>query len=680
MPIISQIGRRNWKVRVVVSTIYTILIIGSISMIYPLLLMLSGSVKSDTDFIWITPVPRYLWNDDILWMKYGETKYPDLITAEQCWAQRIGSWRNVQVPDAAELNDPLVDAFRQYRAEGNWPDEFATIGFAQWETQINNNILAKNARLYRREAQKRYDSVEDYSNAVGFRCLTWSQAGPPSATYAERYFTFPDTADRRLYHDIKNRIPKADWAVVNIDGHFVNTYLMPVWADVAAYNRDHGTSFTDYRQVLLDTRPPVHPQQRSDWEDYVRNQLNVAYLRISTSAQPAFQSMLRQRYSGDINQLNRFWSTTYTDFSEIPLPQGCPKAPRAQTDYIEFIKDAGACPLDAMSIYGPRQGFEQYVADQRGLTVADVAPLPLPIIAVDYRDMQEQKSSFRWELLKRNYLAVFDYILLHGNGVRNTIIFCTLMVLTQLIVNPLAAYALSRYRPPSTYTILLFCMCTMAFPAEVTMIPSFLLLKSFPIYSLAVGFAAGLLTVWLLHRLRPQLPDWAKGIAAGAAGIAAGYWLAPFLCHLLLGKQDAGITLLNTFWALILPGVANGFAIFLLKGFFDSLPQELYEAAEIDGAGEWTKFWTITMSLSKPILAVLALGAFTAAYSEFMMALVIIPDPEMWTMMVWLFQLQNTAHPTVVYASLVVAAIPTLLIFIFCQNIIMRGIVVPVEK
>jgi ABC-type glycerol-3-phosphate transport system permease component len=161
-------------------------------------------------------------------------------------------------------------------------------------------------------------------------------------------------------------------------------------------------------------------------------------------------------------------------------------------------------------------------------------------------------------------------------------------------------------------------MATMAFPAEITMIPSFLLLK-----------------------------------------------------HL---------NLLNTFWALVLPGAANGFSIFLLKGFFDSLPRELYESAEIDGAGEWTKFWVITMSLSKPILAVLALGAFTIAYSEFMMALVIIPDQKMWTMMVWIFQLQQISHASIVYASLVIAAIPTLLIFLFCQDLIMRGIIVPTEK
>ena len=69
--------------------------------------------------------------------------------------------------------------------------------------------------------------------------------------------------------------------------------------------------------------------------------------------------------------------------------------------------------------------------------------------------------------------------------------------------------------------------------------------------------------------------------------------------------------------------MASGCSIFLLKGFFDSLPKELYESAEMDGAGEFRIFWQITMSLSQPILAVIALNAFTHAYANFMFALLI---------------------------------------------------------
>ena len=235
-----------------------------------------------------------------------------------------------------------------------------------------------------------------------------------------------------------------------------------------------------------------------------------------------------------------------------------------------------------------------------------------------YFSFLDSRKALRWEFVTRNYKTVLDYLFFHGRGILNTAIYCSLAVLFALLVNPLAAYALSRYRMPSTYKILLFLMMTMAFPPMVTQIPVFLMLRK-------------------LH-------------------------------------------LLNTFAALILPGLANGYSIFLLKGFFDSLPRELYESASIDGASEWTMFWRITMSLSTPILSVIALQAFTSAYANFMYALLICQDEKMWTLMVWLYQLQERSGQAVMYASLLIAAIPTFIIFVLCQKVIMRGIVVPVEK
>ena len=117
-----------------------------------------------------------------------------------------------------------------------------------------------------------------------------------------------------------------------------------------------------------------------------------------------------------------------------------------------------------------------------------------------------------------------------------------------------------------------------------------------------------------------------------------------------------------------------------MKGFFDSLPRELYEAAEIDGANEWVTFWNISMNLSKPILAVIALDVFVSAYGSFFYALILAPDPAMWTLMVYIYQLRQGVAPPVVYASLIITAVPTLIIFVACQGIILRGIVVPSEK
>jgi multiple sugar transport system permease protein len=138
--------------------------------------------------------------------------------------------------------------------------------------------------------------------------------------------------------------------------------------------------------------------------------------------------------------------------------------------------------------------------------------------------------------------------------------------------------------------------------------------------------------------------------------------------------------LLNTFAALVLPFAANGYLIFLLKSFFDSLPRELYEAAEIDGASEARIFWQITMTLSTPILAVVALEAFNAAYTMFLYAMIVCPSEDMWLQTVWLSQFQVRASTSAVFAAVVLMCIPTLLIFIFAQRLIMRGIIVPTEK
>jgi multiple sugar transport system permease protein len=86
------------------------------------------------------------------------------------------------------------------------------------------------------------------------------------------------------------------------------------------------------------------------------------------------------------------------------------------------------------------------------------------------------------------------------------------------------------------------------------------------------------------------------------------------------------------------------------------------------------------MSLSRPILAVIALSAFHAAYAAFMFALLICQDEKMWTLMVWLYQLQSRSGQGVIYASLLMSALPTLVVFLFCQKIILRGIVLPSEK
>lgn len=249
---------------------------------------------------------------------------------------------------------------------------------------------------------------------------------------------------------------------------------------------------------------------------------------------------------------------------------------------------------------------------------AKISSSTMPIAGAEQAFVTANANALKREYATRNYRFVLDYILLHGRAVWNTVIFCGLAVLTQLIVNPIAAYALSRYPIKASGKILLFLLATMAFPAEVAMIPSFLMLK------------------------------------------------------------DLG--LLNTFAALILPGAASGYMIFLLKGFFDSLPPELFEAGQLDGAKEHTLLAKVAIPLSRPVLGYLALMAFMGSYSTFMFAFLVIQDQKMWTLMVWVYQLQTTAPKAVVMAALALAALPTLLVFLFAQRVIMRGIVLPGER
>jgi multiple sugar transport system permease protein len=670
MPIISRVGRRSFKVRFAYTLIFALLTLGAVSMIYPLMLMLSGSVKSQTDFADLTPLPRYVWNDEILWQKFVESKYANLREAEKAYRRHLSIWNRMS-PDP--VNEKWVDDFEQFRNETTFPSYWYLAGHA------------KNIREFRYDLQRRYESPEAYAHATGASYAAWAQVQPPvrATAYATRLWSFPTGVQYDLYNQFKDSRPRSEWIFVDPDAVFWSSYLIPQWPKIDSYNAAHGTKFASYRDVLLDTRIPASGHARDDWETFVRTSLNAAFIRIdqTPAVAAAWQKFLQERYVQSLPALNLAWGNSFTAWDQAKVPPDYATAsPRQRSDMVAFIKDAKSCPADALSIYGPRQAFEEYIAKKRNTTVAAVAPLPLPTEAIDLRDFKRSTGSLRWEFLTANYRTVVDYLLLHGNAFRNTVIYCALAVITHLLVNPLAAYALSRYRPPAMYSILLFCMATMAFPHEVTMIPAFLLLKQFPVLPILIGGVAGVFGGWMLHRAKADMPMWTKLLFAAIVGFTVGKWVVPLIAWKVLGWQDANVSLLNSFWALVLPGLANGFSIFLLKGFFDSLPRELYEAAELDGAGEWTKFWNLTMALSKPILAVLALGAFTHAYSEFMMALVIIPDPKMWTIMVWLFQFQSTAQPAEVYASLVIAAIPTMLIFLFCQNLIMRGIVVPTEK
>jgi len=337
-------------------------------------------------------------------------------------------------------------------------------------------------------------------------------------------------------------------------------YLRETYGTIERFNRKHMAAFRSLEAIPLSGRLPGNERLRAAWSEFQARHVPATAKRVRCP-ELDFPRFLRRRYGG-LHAINEAYAQTYTAFDQA-------EPPYALSDFVDF---------------------------------------------------QGHRAALVWDFLTMNYRRVFGFIAIKGRALWNTVVLVVLSVLSALTVNPLAAYALSRFRMRRAHYILIFMLATMAFPAEVTMIPGFLLLR------------------------------------------------------------DLG--LLNTFAALVLPGMANGFSVFLLKGFFDSLPRELYEAAAIDGASEMTIFARITMPLSKPILAYIALQAFVAAYGGFMWAFLVCQDADMWTIMVYLyqFQWQHAREPWLAMTSLVVAAVPTLIVFTFCQRVIMRGIVIPSMK
>jgi multiple sugar transport system permease protein len=664
MPIISSVNARSWKGKTLYVGITSVLILGAVTMIYPFLLMLSGSLHSEADANEINIIPGF-WKDDVvLYRKYVESKYGEPVILQKAWGARPAGFRRIEPPVPGKPE--YLEDYLAWREEAPW-----------WELGHvrTGRLLGRNAREFRNQLYDRFDGdlfkfreifkipVKDWAQVLPARPAV-TRYTPPRSDFIDEWYAFAETK------------PLVDRYVIDPDAIFVGNFLIATYTtDIERYNEAHGTDYASYDEVVLATRVDgLEGLERTDWEEYVRKELWLQFIRLDASLAGAYQTFLRTVQYADIEEYNSRFGTTHTSFDEILFSETQPDHPIVKSDWEKFLKDKETCPSGSIEIHGSRQIFEAFVAKRRNLPVEEVGPIRLPAAAADYHDLNQSKKEWRREFTRQNYAHVIDYVGRHGNGIKNTLIYCMLAIGTALFVNPLAAYALSRYKPPSMYKILLFCMATMAFPAEVTMIPGFLLLKRFPAMPLIVGFATFMAVCWILNRTAKGWPETLRLTSALAVGIVVGAWLLPAVT----GK--AHVSLLNTFWALVLPGAANGFFIFLLKGFFDSLPQELFEQAEIDGAGEWTKFWSITMYLSQPILAVIALNAFVGAYSAFMMALIIIPDQDMWTLMVWIFQLQSIAHPGVVYASIVITAIPTFLVFAFCQNIIIRGIVVPVEK
>jgi ABC-type maltose transport system permease subunit len=136
---------------------------------------------------------------------------------------------------------------------------------------------------------------------------------------------------------------------------------------------------------------------------------------------------------------------------------------------------------------------------------------------------------------------------------------------------------------------------------------------------------------------------------------------------------------LNTHGGLILVylGSQMGINIWLMKGFFDSIPREIDESAAVDGASHWQTFWRLIFPLVRPILAVVGILAFVGTFNEFLLARVLLRSTEQFTLMVglYLFITQNFAQQWGVFAAgALIGAAPIALLYILLQDQIVGGL------
>ncbi len=590
-----------------------------------LALMWEEFVKNEInlDFIKVDPVQAAA-----PWQAYLKEKYKDIAS--------VNKILNVDYKDFSGIEFPAVKP-----AEG--------VIRTDWQDFVKANSTVD--KLWNDYLKKKYrNQIADLNRAYGTAFKDFNSIPVPGSGKTIASGENGKTAVQTDIQEVaelaaKNRMRELPASAITVDSlaiRYRDWIRKRFGGSIDALNNAYCNGYVAFDRIPLNGQPEGEKNlaQTADWNEFVRTLKpeDIALMRQTTSDYKAYlKSLYTDPGTGkcDYAKLAADYDCTIRDGEDNDIPAylaypGSARATdKARQDYIAAI--TGNRFPNMLMLKDPERfsgAWHDFLKKKYGniaglnaawhLTPQSFDRISLPVREYEWSLMEQNISRLRSEYLKRNYLMVFNTLFTNGNAAFNTLLYCFLAVLAALLVNPLCAYGLSRYKPASSYKILLFLMLPMAFPGMVLGIPQFLLIKNFG--------------------------------------------------------------LLNTFAALILPGMANGYSIFLLKGFFDSLPKELFESAAIDGASEWTVFWHIAMGLSTPILSVIALGAFTGAYGNFMMAFLLCQDKDMWTMMVYLYQLQQRAAPAVGFAALAVAAIPTLIVFVFCQNIIIKGIVVPTEK
>lgn len=666
MSLITTVGRRSWRTRFLVGAVYLLLSLGAVTMVVPFLLMGSMATTSEGDFREFRMIPEYWTNDQALFRKVLVDAAKLEVSSVWGGSDRWFSPTDVRPEDFTAVAG-LPATLR--RAQTDDLDEFLRTACPpryRMPLFVPNPDSPFNARVaYQQWLQQKYGTVEAVNRAHADNAAQWKEFELPEEL---AYRKLPETPRVRDYRTWVETLPPNRVTLFSTDAT-VLAYLKTIRVpdDPRLPHDDNGQLVLS--RITYDDleRAPFTLEQR---KQFFRERAALRFAQIDVAlAGPAWTAWLAQQPGAP----------------KFPLTPLMPDDPQHATLWARFIQQD--CPAAALSMDRPEKAWRAFLLEkygslaainaQHGTNATRMEAVTVPYLAALYDHFVRDAGEVRQRYFTHNFRTVIEFVAVHGQAMQNTIILILLTIAGTLTVNPMAAYALSRFRLKESHQVLVFLLATMAFPGEVLMIPGFLQIKRFPMAEL-IGAAVCLLAIAVGFRLLHGIRPWVRNLLALGLTLGVAFFIAPRVADVM--GLSPSVSLMNTFWALVLPGLASGYGIFLLKGFFDSLPPELYEAGLLDGASETTMFLRITLPLCKPILAVMALGSFTAAYGAFMHAFLVAQDPRMWTLMVFLYEFQQSRTLPMVMASLVIAAIPTLIMFILCQRVILRGIVIPTYK
>ena len=146
------------------------------------------------------------------------------------------------------------------------------------------------------------------------------------------------------------------------------------------------------------------------------------------------------------------------------------------------------------------------------------------------------------------------------------------------------------------------------------------------------------------------------------------------LVHIAVGGFAFLLRHLTWPQAVAMAAAAFAFNLYLLKRFFDQLPRDVLEAAEMDGAGKLRTLWSIVLPMSRPVLGVVSIFALVAVWQDFLWPLMVFSDTGKQPISVALVQLSQNIQLTVLIAAMVIASIPMVALFLVFQRHIIAGI------